>query len=293
MLPGLLTTSMTIGRPGHSVMIPAGSATMVNGFMPGGSTPVALVAGDCTMSTTAGSCFLNSYVTDQGKINNVLLSQTITLMLNTRLPGNHLSNFMIQSGCLVTGRGTIEMNQNVVNYLTYNGITATVANLLDLANDVLGGALIPGTNMGTQAMPRIVPSYSDVNNAVDAINNAFDGCSRFIRYDLCISSLITTTSRIAPKSMEVIPDLVKVNAYPNPFSDKVRFTIRSSASGQGSLDVFNMVGQKINTVFQGHVNANSEKVIEYRVPTVARQNLIYVFTINGQKVSGKLLNAKE
>ena len=36
------------------------------------------------------------------------------------------------------------------------------------------------------------------------------------------------------------PQHVKVSAYPNPYTDKVRFTIKSTVSGQGSLDVFNM-----------------------------------------------------
>ena len=292
LLPGLLTTSIVIGRTGHSFTIPAGSATMVNNAMPGATTPRMLLPGDCVMSTAANGCFKTSYSTKQGKFNNVLLSQTITLTLNTRLAGNPLLTLPIQSGCLVTGMGSFEMNQSVVNYLTYNGASATVADLLNLANDLLGGALTPGANVGTPSKPRIVPSYSAVNDVVDAINNAFDGCTNLVGYQTCVTSSLVVLARVAPEA-STISDHVKVSAYPNPYTDKVRFTIKSTVSGQGSLDVFNMVGQKVKTVYQGYVHANTEQVVEYRVPDVSRQNLIFVMTVNGERVTGKLLNAKE
>jgi hypothetical protein len=45
---------------------------------------------------------------------------------------------------------------------------------LQLANDVLGGTKTPGVNG--------VPSYSDVNEAVSTINEAFDEGRRFLNY---------------------------------------------------------------------------------------------------------------
>jgi hypothetical protein len=292
LLPGLLTTDIVIGREGYfTFTIPAGSAIMLNKAMPGASTPRALTS-TCTMSTDKFGCFATTYSTKQGKFNNVLLSQTITLTLNTRLAGNPLLTLPIQSGCLVTGLGSFPMNQSVVNYLTYDGATATVADLLALANDLLSGYLVPGSNVGTPGKPRIVPTYSAVNDAVDAINNAFDGCTSFAGYQTCVTSSLLVMARVAPEA-NAITDHIKVSAYPNPFTDKVRFTIKSTVSGQGSLDVFNMVGQKVKTVYQGYVHANTEQVVEYRVPDVSRQNLIFVMTVNGEKVTGKLLNAKE
>jgi hypothetical protein len=290
MLPALLTTSMTLGRSGHSFTIPANSATMLYNAMPGTETPTMLKSGDCIMSTSPSGCFATQYRTSQGKFNNVLLSQTITLTLNTRLAGNPLLTLPIQSGCLVTGKGTFEMNQNVVNYLTYNGATATVSNLLDLANDLLGGTLTPGDNMGTVADPRIVPSYSDVTMAIDAINKGFDGCSSFNGYQVC-STLVVAT-RKAPDNLAVV-NKVQVSAYPNPFTDQVRFIISSPVSGTATLDVFNLQGQKVKTIFQGTVTANIAQIIEYHVADVSRQSLVYIVTMNGERVTGKLLNSKE
>jgi hypothetical protein len=83
-----------------------------------------------------------------------------------------------------------------------------------------------------------------------------------------------------------------VSTYPNPFTDVVRFTIESKVSGQAQLEVVNMTGQKIATVFNGYIKANHSQVVEYRVPSIARTNLIYVLRINDKQATGKLLNAK-
>jgi hypothetical protein len=82
----------------------------------------------------------------------------------------------------------------------------------------------------------------------------------------------------------------RVLTTPNPFTDKVRFTLQSDVSGQGSLEVYNTMGQKIHTVYQGYVEAGQTLVKEYNVPLSHRQSLIYIFKVGDQKTTGKLLN---
>jgi hypothetical protein len=84
----------------------------------------------------------------------------------------------------------------------------------------------------------------------------------------------------------------KVIPTPNPFSDKVRFSIKSSVTGQGSLELYNMLGQKVKTVYQGHFEQGQTQTIEYNVPGAQRANLIYVFRVGNQKTSGKLIGLK-
>jgi hypothetical protein len=83
-----------------------------------------------------------------------------------------------------------------------------------------------------------------------------------------------------------------VVAAPNPFNDKIRFSLKSGFSGQGTLELYNMLGQKVRTVFQGQVTAGQIQTIEYSVPGSQRANLIYVFTVGGTQTSGKLINLK-
>ena len=89
-----------------------------------------------------------------------------------------------------------------------------------------------------------------------------------------------------------MPSKTLASAGPNPFSDKIRFSIQSGASGRGSLDLYNMIGQKVKTVFEGYVEAGKSRIIEYHVPASQRTNLTWVFTVGEQKVSGKLVGIK-
>lgn len=84
----------------------------------------------------------------------------------------------------------------------------------------------------------------------------------------------------------------KVSATPNPYNDKIRFVLESNISGQGSLELYNMMGQKVSTVYRGHVNKGQLQTVEYLVPTSQRSNLIWVFTVGNEKTSGKLIGIK-
>lgn len=291
----------------NSVTVPATNegAIKLNQTMPGGNTPGALPAGNCIITT---GCFISpTYLTQQGRINNILLSQTITLGLNVRWNNGELLLFPIKSGYLTTQKmkgcfpnavlvetcesGTISsilMNQNVVTYLGVNG---TVADLLQLANDVLGGTKTPGING--------VPSYADVNEAVDCINKSFDEGRRFLNYFeakqyceiLFPSPALPTTStstQLVSASRETT-NTVTVSAFPNPFSDNINFQVETKQSGQGILEVYNMTGQKVKTVFSGYVNAGSQR-FSMHIPAGQTSVLFYVFRMGDQKVTGKLLH---
>jgi hypothetical protein len=82
------------------------------------------------------------------------------------------------------------------------------------------------------------------------------------------------------------------SAYPNPFTNNVRFTLESSLTGHGVLEVYNLMGQKIQTVFEGTVFAGKSQVIQYNVPVQNRTSLTYRFTVNNKTVSGKLINLR-
>lgn len=84
----------------------------------------------------------------------------------------------------------------------------------------------------------------------------------------------------------------KVNAAPNPFTDRIRFTLESAISGKGTLELYNMLGQKVQTVFEGYVEAGRPFTREYAVPQSQRTSLVYVFSVGGLRTSGKLIGMK-
>jgi hypothetical protein len=104
----------------------------------------------------------------------------------------------------------------------------------------------------------------------------------------------TVTGRIAAKSTNTITDAapLQVKAYPNPFNEKINFVVTSPVSGKGSLDVYNSLGQKIRTVYQGNINKGSQN-FELRLSQRQVSNLIYVLRVEGQQVSGKILQVNQ
>ena len=302
-----------IGRiAGRSVTFKAeaGTAEKINAMMPGGQTPAILkYDGDIVISGAGPlpATFVSNYLTKQGKINNNLFSQTLALTMNSRLNSNKLAGFVLENGWLSTQENSgcgedatvvecsinnpdaiksWEMKKSVIDYLSMGGATPTVSSLLDLANDVLAGVKTPGTGG--------VPSYGDINYMVDLLNNAFDECRTSLGYteapQACpvYDAITLSTARRATPVTESF-DQLTVAAYPNPYTDVVKFTIESNISGQAQLEVVNMIGQRVATVYNGMVQANKSHVVEYRVPPTAQQNLIYILRLGGKQVTGKLM----
>jgi hypothetical protein len=81
---------------------------------------------------------------------------------------------------------------------------------------------------------------------------------------------------------------LKLTAYPNPFSDKINFLISSPVAGNGSLEVYNTLGQKLKTVYQGTITKGTQN-FELRIPTKQQANLIYVLRVGDQQLTGKIL----
>ena len=277
---GILNAPLVIGGAGpNTITITSTDISKLNRSLPGGSTPGPLAnTGACNISNT---CF-DANLTQQGRINNNLLSQTITLSLNARL-GTNLNNVPILSGCLLTSAGSFPIDESVASYLKCKN-TATVLGLLSLANSVLGGSLTPGQVTGGCT----VPSYSAINNSVDAINNAFDECKKYIGYGTCTTTLRASNTEVVTTKDE-ISSFVKVKVSPNPYHDNVTFNIEANISGKAILEIFNLTGQKLNTVFEGNLRAGKGQNIQFSIPEQKRSNLIYRLRVGEKTTTGKIL----
>ena len=79
--------------------------------------------------------------------------------------------------------------------------------------------------------------------------------------------------------------------FPNPFSDKVKFVVSAAETANGSLEVFNMFGQKVKTVYQGLVPAGVNNFV-LNLPVQNQSSLVYRLTIGGKTITGKLIQLK-
>jgi hypothetical protein len=105
----------------------------------------------------------------------------------------------------------------------------------------------------------------------------------------CASSI---TSKAPIQSENVAEPQTTVKAYPNPFSDKINFVVTSSIAGKGNLDIYNMMGQKVKTVYTGFISAGTQ-TFELSLPTQQVANLIYVLRVGNKKMSGKILQINQ
>jgi len=100
----------------------------------------------------------------------------------------------------------------------------------------------------------------------------------------------TTTVSWAPSVPMVTNEITTlVAAYPNPYSSMVHFNLKTSVAGRGSLVIYDVLGRKVVTVFEGDLPAGDDRSIQYNLGAIPRQPLIYIFTIGDQVIHGKLI----
>lgn len=119
-----------------------------------------------------------------------------------------------------------------------------------------------------------------------------EACTPVLPEGETLRSVAGSTTQRAENFDIKLPSNTKVSAAPNPFSDRVRFNLQSGVSGRGTLELFNMLGQKVHTVFDGYVEANKSFYRDYHVPSSQRTNLVYVFRVGDQQITGKLINLR-
>ncbi|MFM9056446.1 MAG: T9SS type A sorting domain-containing protein, partial [Bacteroidota bacterium] len=256
-----LATPLIIGDTAIDKSLTLTAADVISGCvylrLPGGGT-AAQLNGDATCSTPTGIALRSN-----GSFRNILLSQTITLGLNLRVPGSTLGGLAITDKYLVTyasssgacvdtnavpvaGTAIVRMIPGaVINYL---GANNTVSDLFKMASDALAGKLPAGS-----------PGLFAINKAVSAFNEAFDGC-RFFGGFYPTNPLDTTATTGRLLAME--SDIASVIAYPNPASEQVSIDfVLNGYDSNVSIEVFDLKGTRVATLY----NAEAEADVPYRV----------------------------
>lgn len=267
-------------------------------MLPGGGTPLAL-KGYATYSkpSTWSNVPISTAKTTFGKINNTLLAQTMALFFNMGVTPT-LSGLTIQGDSLFTAKlttcgsttpvskiDTFRLPKNVVNYLSTIG-QSTVQGLFVLANQYLGGQTVSGI------------SASDVNAAVDAINNGFDKCAVLVGWGKSVTTLNNTAVVMAVNQEQAIinekPAVSKltVSVFPNPYADVITFRYVAPETGKVQLELYDLQGRLLAVAFRGEVSKGGMQQIEYRVPDNNRVVLIYKLTVGQSATTGKIVPFK-
>ncbi|HMJ46413.1 MAG TPA: hypothetical protein VK498_03745, partial [Ferruginibacter sp.] len=83
--------------------------------------------------------------------------------------------------------------------------------------------------------------------------------------------------------------IVEVTAHPNPYTDKVVFTIKSQVSGIASFELVGLLGEKVTTLYQGHIEKDAVKTLIYNAPATDRKTLVYKLRVGKEQVTGKVI----
>ena len=305
----LLTPSpIVIGSGARTLTITVADSARLNAVMPGGGTPFSF---SHTGNITLQSSQFSLYKTSRGKINNILLSQTIALALNVRIKPD-LAPFVLENGYIHTQRlrtcqnadlpslVTCEedsmairawlMIPSVVNYLLANS-GGTVADLLALANEVLGRTKVPGQ---AGAGGTVVPSLANIVAQVDIINNAFDQCRIFLGFfptlNLCTSSSLRAAQKEEAQVSVVIKTL-EVKVFPNPFGTTLNFNIQTPEKTKVTIELFDLQGKLLTQEYIGEFQSQENRIIQMKAPVVSAP-ILYRVTTSKKVFSGVLLPSR-
>ncbi|WMI68362.1 T9SS type A sorting domain-containing protein [Mangrovimonas sp. YM274] len=92
-------------------------------------------------------------------------------------------------------------------------------------------------------------------------------------------------------SIKQLPSKTTIKAYPNPFNDQVNFKVLAPEDSKGSLELMNLLGQRVKMVFEGDLK-QGENSYNVNLPALQNNTLIYVLTVNGERVTGKLIQSR-
>jgi len=283
--------NLVIGKDGRSLTIDQAHANCITMRLPAGSTATVLPVGNQVFDA---NCNTTIPIDKKGKFQNVLLGQTITLGLNLRLDGQ-LGGLILKGTVLTTigsfpgadgmcgteddlpNAGSVVVKtipQSVLDALANLYGSRSVNNLFDLANRALGGLATGGA------------SLSDINQAVSSINEGFDGC-RFLQG-------FTDESRdVQVESGSITNDKnITLKAIPNPFSESTILEFTSKTDVNALVEVYNVEGAKIATLFNDQVKANETHSITFSGQGFADGIYIYRVTTGNRSYYHKLVLAK-
>jgi hypothetical protein len=87
--------------------------------------------------------------------------------------------------------------------------------------------------------------------------------------------------------------LIEQKVYPNPFSDKLRFEFVSPLATHAKIDIYDMTGRMVETVFDNYVEAGVNYNVEFKPATIISATYVYHMTIGGVVYTGKVIYKKE
>jgi hypothetical protein len=287
--------NLVVGAPGRSLTVDAAHSACITKRLPAGGTPAMIPEGDHVFGN---DCANEIPVNGGDKFDNVLLGQTIALTLNLRVD-DELGDLILEGEWMTTAAsdpgeddicGTdddIELPGRITKHIPMAVLTTlddlygsrSVNNLLALANRALGGL-----STGSATLIQI-------NEAVSSINEGFDGCRFLVGFS---DGMGPRHTMIVPRIQEETTTIedITIKAYPNPFAEEVTIEFTSSTDGEATVEIFDLAGNKIASIYNGEVKAGMVNTVKFRGEDLPSGIYLYVITSGDKRVYDRIILTK-
>ncbi len=104
-----------------------------------------------------------------------------------------------------------------------------------------------------------------------------------------VKTISAIKSATIATAIEPVVEKADLKAYPNPFTERLNIEFSSATDTQATLEIFSITGAKLETLFNGPVEAGVIYFAEYVPRMVSSQIVFYHLTMNGKTQVGKVI----
>ena len=172
---------------------------------------------------------------------------------------------------------------------TSDVFASLVSNKLEV-NGLVGGIQFDGYLKSELVGSDVVKSANGKTVVYNPVNGILE-TSVFV-FDSIPENLIVASSSGESVEVSVVKEYALLSNYPNPFNPSTSIVYELSSAGIVELGVFNMLGQQVASLIDGHVDAGSHNAVWNSIDANGNEvsSGIYILklTTSNQTVSNKI-----
>jgi len=144
----------------------------------------------------------------------------------------------------------------------------------------------------TIAPASVSTGYSTWSSGIPTtFGKSWNGNFKFSVY--CTYIADNTKSAVITGDIEPVFEKAGLKVYPNPFSDRLRFEFVSPESVNARIDLYDMTGRMVKTIFEQPIEGGVNYEADFRPETIISGMYIYRMTMGESVYNGKVVFKKE
>lgn len=134
---------------------------------------------------------------------------------------------------------------------------------------------------------------NQINSAENADATTVLGGGSIVIHEVKATPPGKTKSGFITTAIAPVFELADLKVYPNPFNDRLKFEFVSPNAVQAKIDIYDMTGRMVQTVFDNLVEGGVLYNAEFKPDAVISGMYIYRMTLGDAVYNGKVVFKKE